>query len=188
MNSFSGESFKGINTGPTSFPKGEYESCRLLDCAFTGVNLAGFIFSECVFENCDLSNAMIKGTVFRDVAFKSCKMLGLRFDQCHTFLVSFSFENCVLDFSSFYGLKIKQTAFKACKLKDVDFTEADVSKSSFHQSDLYRAVFDRTNISQSDFRTAYNFSINPESNTMTRAKFSAGNLSGLLDKYMLDIK
>ncbi|WP_456376701.1 hypothetical protein [Lutibacter sp.] len=39
-----------------------------------------------------------------------------------------------------------------------------------------------------DFRTAFNYSINPEINCLERAKFSLQGLSGLLEKYNIDME
>lgn len=183
----SNTTFKGENFGATPLPGKEYENCTFIECSFANADLSRLIFSECVFEHCDLSLAKLKGATIRDIKFKHCKMLGLRFDECNTFLVSFGFENCTLNFSSFYQLKIRQTIFKHCKLESVDFTQADLTKSLFDDCDLLNATFDGTTLSQADLRSAVNFSIDPEKNTVTKARFSSHNLSGLLHKYKLDI-
>jgi fluoroquinolone resistance protein len=180
--------FKGESYLEHPLAKGEYEGCTFSACAFSGSDLSGIVFADCVFENCDLSMAKLRGTVFRDVVFKDCKMLGLRFDQCNTFLIAFRFEKCILNFGVFTGLRLKQTIFNECKLEDADFTQADLTKASFNHCDLSRALFDGSDLSQADFRTAYNFGIDPENNTMTRAKFLSSNLEGLLLKHKLDIK
>ena len=46
---------------------------------------------------------------------------------------------------------------------------------------------DRTNLSGADFSTAFNFDIDPEANTIKKAKFSSYGLQGLLTKYNLQI-
>jgi fluoroquinolone resistance protein len=135
-----------------------------------------------------LSNAKIDGTAFRQVVFKECKMLGLRFDLCNVFLLSFAFDHCQLNFSSFYLLKIKNTQFRACTLQEVDFSECDLSKSSFAESDLSGAIFDQTNLEQADFATAYHFNIIPEKNKILKAKFSKQNIEGLLSHYKIVIE
>lgn len=184
----SNATFRGENFNVSLLPGKEYENCTFIECSFANADLSRITFSECIFEHCDLSMAKLKGTNIRDVKFKHCKMLGLRFDECNTFLVSFRFENCTLNFSSFYQLKIKQTTFNSCKLESVDFTQADITKSLFDDCDLLNATFDGTNLSQADLRSAINFSIDPERNTLARARFSSHNLSGLLHKYKLDIR
>lgn len=76
----------------------------------------------------------------------------------------------------------------SCSLKQVDFAEADLSKALFKDCDLASASFMRTNLEQADFRTARNYSIDPELNKMKRARFSPSELAGLLHKYNLQIE
>jgi uncharacterized protein YjbI with pentapeptide repeats len=58
----------------------------------------------------------------------------------------------------------------------------------FDNCDLTGAVFDHTNIEKADFRTSYNYTIDPEINRIKKAKFSILGVSGLLDKYDIDIE
>jgi len=125
----------------------------------------------------------IKQTVFNDISFVGCKMLGLRFDLCNDFLLSFRFKGCTLDLSSFYGLVLKKTIFENCKLLEVDFVETDLTASTFDGCDLQRAIFDRSILERADFRAAYNFNIDPERNKVRKAKFSRDGVVGLLGKY-----
>ena len=93
-----------------------------------------------------------------------------------------------MNFSSFYKLKIKKTIFKACKLLEVEFTETDLSQAVFHNCDLSRAKFENTVLEGADFRTAHNFSIDPEMNRIKKARFSTAGIEGLLDKYGIVIE
>lgn len=179
--------FTGRNFREHPLLKGEYDSCTFSGCVFAEADLSAITFSECTFDECDLSMVKVRGTVFRDAVFNRCKLLGVRFDHCNTFLISFRFTSCILNFASFYQLKIKQTTFTECKLQDADFTQADVSKGVFRECDLQRAVFDGANLSHADFRTAYQYHIDPEQTILTKARFSQNNLAGLLNKYKLDI-
>ena len=114
-------------------------------------------------------------------------MLGLQYENCRDIGLSFSFENCILNHSSFYKLKIKNTSFINCQLHEVDFSECDITSSLFDNCDLSGAVFDNTNIEKADFRTSYNYSIDPEINRIRKAKFSTNGLGGLLGKYDIEI-
>lgn len=49
-------------------------------------------------------------------------------------------------------------------------------------------LFDNSNLESVDFRTANNFTIDPENNKMRKSKFSVMGANNLLDKYKLDIK
>jgi len=77
-------------------------------------------------------------------------------------------------------------SFDHCDLQEADFVEADLSKSLFIESDLNGAVFENTNLEKADFRTATNYSIDPEINRIKKARFSVPDVIGLLDK--LDIR
>jgi uncharacterized protein YjbI with pentapeptide repeats len=98
-----------------------------------------------------------------------------------------SFESCVLNLSSFYQIKGKKTKFAGCTLHEVDFTEADFSEASFDDCDLAGALFDQTNLSKSDFRSAFNYVIHPSINQIKRAKFSPDGLAGLLQGFGISI-
>jgi uncharacterized protein YjbI with pentapeptide repeats len=115
-------------------------------------------------------------------------MLGLRFDTCNEFGLSFSFYGCQLNHCSFYKTKIKKTIFKNSQLREIDFSEADLTSVVFDDCDLTQTVFDHTTLEKADFRTSFNYSIDPEINRIKKAKFSILGVSGLLDKYDIDIE
>lgn len=171
-----------------SLAKGEYENCIFNSCNFADADLSGFKFIDCIFDSSNLSLAKLSKTAFRDVKFKGCKMLGLRFDSCDEFGLSLSFDGCQLNHSSFYKTKIKKTVFKNSALQETDFAEADLTSAVFDNCNLVQAVFDRTTLEKADFRNSYNYSIDPETNRIKKAKFSISGVSGLLDKYDIDIE
>ena len=110
-------------------------------------------------------------------------MLGLRFDDCNGFGLSFSFDSCQLNHSSFFKTKIKKTLFKNAQLQETDFTESDLTSAVFDNCDLARTIFDHSILEKADFRTSYNYSIDPELNRVKKARFSILGVAGLLDKY-----
>jgi len=61
--------------------------------------------------------------------------------------------------------------------------EADLTNSVFTNCDLAGTVFENTILVKADFRTSYNYSINPETNKIKKAKFSILGVAGLLDRY-----
>ncbi|MFD1551393.1 pentapeptide repeat-containing protein [Putridiphycobacter roseus] len=180
------ETIKGDDFSSSALSQ-EYENCQFLNCDFTGVNLSNVKFITCEFEACNFTQTKWNNSSVQSCEFVACKMLGLDFSSLNPFLIRFSFENCQLNFSSFFGLKIKGTPFINCQLQEVDFSETDLSKASFAESDLKMATFDRTNLIETDFRTAINFSIDPTINKMKKAKFASNNLRGLLDTFSLKI-
>jgi len=114
--------------------------------------------------------------------------MGCDFTQCKDFLLSMTFVKCTLDYSVFHAKKIAKTPFTDCSVKEVDFAEADLTASVFSNCDMQRSIFQHTILEKVDFRTAYNFSIDPEQNRMKKAMFSASGIGGLLDKYQIIIE
>ena len=49
-------------------------------------------------------------------------------------------------------------------------------------------LFTDTIFEKKDFRTATSYSIDPEKNTIKKARFSLGGVAGLLDKYDIEIQ
>lgn len=168
-------------------PATEYEACEFLHCNFSKADLSDFRFVDCIFTDCDWSNARLAKTTLNDVRFTGCKALGLPFHDCNDGLFTVAFNHCNLSFSSFHGRTMKKTNFTACLLHEADFTEAVLTGSAFDGCDLQRAVFENTVLEKADFRTAFNFNIDPERNKLKKARFGNANLAGLLAKYDLDV-
>lgn len=167
--------------------KGEYEGCIFRGCDFSNSTLAEVRFRECEFLDCNLSLAKLVKTALADVTFRACKMLGLRFEDCNEFGLGLGFDDCTLNDSSFYKVKVKHTSFKDSQLREVDFTGSDLTGSVFDNCDLARAVFENTVVEEVDFRTSFNYSLDPERNRVKGAKFSLFGVIGLLDKYEIDV-
>jgi len=168
--------------------KGEYENCIFNNCNFTDFDLSEYQFIDCTFNDCNLSMVKTNKTAFRNTNFNNCKMLGVRFDTCNEIGLSFSFDSCQLNHSSFYKSKIKKSVFKNSQLKEIDFAETDLTGVVFDNCNLLQAVFDHTILEKTDFRTSYDYSIDPDINRIKKAKFSILGVSGLLDKYDIEIE
>lgn len=180
--------FKGKDFSDNDFQNKEYENCTFSNCTFTNTDLSGGIFVECYFIECDFSMPKTADTAFRNVNFNTCKLLGIRFEDCNKFLFEVYFNGCQLDLSSFYNMDLKQAAFKKCSLKEVDFTKCDLTGIMFSDCDLAGTVFENSILEESDFRTAVNYVFDPELNRIKHAKFSQSGISGLLHKYNIDIE
>lgn len=181
------KTYEKINYTETPLSAGEYENCQFTGCDFSNTNFSLIRFTDCVFSGCNLSLVKLGKTVLMETLFKDCKMLGLHFEHCSEFGLSFRFENCVLNHASFYIVKIKGTVFKNCELKEVDFTEADLSAVVFDNCNLEGTIFEHTVLEKADFSTAFNYSLDPASNNIKKAKFSIAGLHGLLSKYDIEI-
>ena len=184
---FVNKTYDRIDFKEDPLAKGDYEGCKFTSCDLSNTDLSEIKFIDCEFISCNVSLVKLSKTVFRDVQFVNCKMLGLLFYNGSEFGLSFSFDNCNLDHSSFYKTKIKKTVFKNSQLQEVDFTDCDLANSSFENCNLGKARFENTILEKVDFRTSYNYSINPEINRIKKAKFSLTQVTGLLDKYDIEI-
>ncbi|MPM49119.1 hypothetical protein SDC9_95847 [bioreactor metagenome] len=82
---------------------------------------------------------------------------------------------------------MKRTIFEDCILSEVDFSDAILAESSFLNCDLNGSIFNNTNLEKADFRTSFNYSIDPTVNRIKKAKFSIEGSKGLLDKFDIEI-
>ena len=165
----------------------EFENCIFRKCDLSKSMLANNTFIDCRFEACNLSVSKFNGSSLQNIEFLDCKILGVDFSQCKDFLFEVHFDNCVLDYAVFMGKKMAKTRFLKSLLKEVNFIQADLSSSRFDQTDLSGAVFNETNLTGVDFRSAFNYSIDPELNTIKKAHFSSDGLAGLLNSYQIII-
>jgi len=182
------EKFENIDFSQKTLPEAEYDNCQFVNCDFSNSDLFKVVFSECEFNRCNLSMAKLEKTAVKDIQFKECKLLGVHFETCDEFLFAVRFENCLMNLASFYKRKLKKTKFVNCSLQEADFAEADLGSSVFDNCDLAHAIFQQTNLEKADFRTSYNYSIDPELNKIKKAKFSIPSVTGLLDKYDIEIE
>jgi uncharacterized protein YjbI with pentapeptide repeats len=185
---FTETTYRGIDFSSAGIPAGAYEDCRFLNCVFTGCNLSSYRFSDCEFQDCDLSNTVVADTALQEVIFRNCKLLGIDFSESRLFRFKVNFVNCQLNWASFQALPMKGTRFENCQLIETDFTQTNLEDAVFDGANLAGAVFFRTNLTGADFRTADNFTIDPEENIMKKAQFLAHSLAGLLAKYQLRIE
>lgn len=188
MEVFEDKLFEQVDYSTQSFPKGEYEACRFINCNFQDADFSLVRFVDCDFQDCNLSMLKLGETVFNGIAFANCKMLGIHFENSSDLLFSVSFINCTLQFSSFYKRNLKQTKFNSCDLRSVDFTEADLQAAVFSKCDLADAKFESTNLENANLSTAFNFTIDPHLNKIKKAKFSLDGLPGLLRGYDITIE
>ncbi|MEQ1606038.1 MAG: pentapeptide repeat-containing protein [Pyrinomonadaceae bacterium] len=180
--------FDGLDLPEENLTDKEIESCEFLRCDFSKSDFSGTVFVDCVFRECNLSLVKLSEAALKTVDFSDCKLVGVDFGKCSDFLFTVSFQNCQLDYSSFFQKKLKSTRFADCSLKETDFTSADLTSAVFHNCDLLRASFVQTNLEKADFRTAFNYGLDPELNRVKGAKFSHAGIAGLLTKYQIVIQ
>jgi uncharacterized protein YjbI with pentapeptide repeats len=165
-----------------------YENCTFEACNFGGAFLDGLIFIDCTFIDCNLALAGVSNTGLQNIRFKSCKLSGVNFAKARDFLFEVHFEGCNLDNAVFYQKKNKKAWFNDCSMIETDLTAADLTEAKFNNCNLHRAFFSNTILKGADFRTSYNFTIDPDDNQIKKAMFSVHGLPGLLAKYDIKIQ
>lgn len=180
--------FENIDFTETSLATADYENCTFSICNFSSTDLSGFSFTECEFTGCNLSLTSMTNTMLKDIKFIDCKLVGVHFDKCKDLHFKVHFNSCILNLSSFYKMKLKNMNFQNSNLHEVDFVDCDLSNASFINCDMAGAVFENTILEKADFRTAYNYSIDPDQNRIKKAKFSIQGITGLLNKYDIQLE
>jgi len=177
------QTFTRIAAANAVFANRQFENCKFVNCDLSSANLGGILFIDCVFEDCNLSLANMSNAGLQNIRFKHCKLSGVNFTKSVDFLFELHFEGCILDNAVFFRKKNKKAIFKDCSMVETDLTEAELSDSKFDNCNLHCAFFSQTILTGADLSTSYNFIIDPDNNTIKKAKFSVHGLAGLLVKY-----
>ena len=82
---------------------------------------------------------------------------------------------------NFSDLKMKRTSFLGSKVKECYFNDTFLMEADFRETDLEGSIFHHADLSKADFRDAKNYSINPQSNTLKKARFSIPEALSLLN-------
>ncbi len=175
--------YNNITYGDEELNLKEFECCTFNHCDFSQCNFIGVAFINCIFNYCNFNNSRINHVALRTVSFNYCKMKEVNFAMCDKLIFEIAFKNCQLDFSKFYALKMKGTSFIDCSLIAVDFMATDLSESVFDYCDLYRSEFEKAIANKTDFRTSYNYTIDPAKTKLKKAQFSVEGVKGLLFKH-----
>ena len=176
--------FQGVSLDPGERVRGkQFESCRFEDCSFQQAEFYDCSFREASFEGCNLSVWRVTNSTFLDVGFRRSKLTGVDWTVARWSAVGAPvvFEDrCVLDLGVFVGLTLKRAQFRDCHAHDVDFSDADLSGCDFSGTDLQGARFHHTNLTKARFETAFSYTIDLGSNTVTDARFALPEAASLL--------
>lgn len=100
----------------------------------------------------------------------------------HAFTEERTFHN--IDFTHY---SLTKGEYEYCTFINCDFSNSDLADIIFIE-----CVFEGCNLSlarliMTAFRTSFNYSIDLEINRIKKAQFSLGGVTGLLDKYYIEI-
>jgi fluoroquinolone resistance protein len=170
----------------------ECTDCNFEGCSFLESSFERCKFTNCTFTACIMSAIKLTNTQLVDVQFKNCKLLSIDWTKASGFggtaAISVGFGGCILDYSSFYGLKLEGLQMTECVSHEVDFSESNLSKGNFQKTDFAGSIFQHTNLSQADFAGAFNYTIDPRSNTLKKAKFTLPEAISLLQSFDITLE
>ena len=178
--SLEGQTIKSEDFSKKSLENHTYISCSFDSCNFSESILRNTKFSSCTFVNCNLSLPILEGCRFQDAQFIECKIVGANFYKCDKTFFSLSFEKCLLQYCNFSDLNMKNASFNGSHLKETHFTNTTLTSADFTNTNLSGSIFHNCNLSKADFSTASNYDIDPQTNKITKAKFSLPEAVGLL--------
>jgi uncharacterized protein YjbI with pentapeptide repeats len=161
----------------------DFERATFINCDFTCCDFQAVAFIDCIFTNCNFNEAKINYVSLRNVVFNNCDFIDVNFAMVDKFLFEVGFNDCKLDYSKFYTLKLKATTFNNCSLIATDFMKTDLTEVVFNNCNLHKSVFIDTISNKANFKTSYNYTIDPSKNKLKKAVFSLEGLKGLLYKH-----
>ena len=82
---------------------------------------------------------------------------------------------------------MSEIKIQECKAHDVDFREADLSKTNLSKTDFHQSLFIHTNLTAADFSDAFNYNIDIRLNVVKKAKFSFPDAVNLLRHFEIEI-
>lgn len=161
--------------------------CTFESCDFTGSSLRNAKFENCSFRNCNIGLVKLDGCVFQQAKFIDCKIVGAEFYKCNKTFFSANFKDCNLHYCNFSDLNMKNATISG-KVKECHFTQTILTQAVFDDVDLAGTLFHKCDLSKADFTTAYNYSIDPLSNKIKKAKFSLPEAVNLLRMFDIIIE
>jgi len=167
-----GKKFESVSFAGRDLAGHTFEDCVFSSCHFIEVPLARVAFVSCAFRQSELSLVKIENTTLNSVRFEGCKLIGLNFADCNKFGFLPDFSDCLLDSSVFYSNCLKKGRFLECTIRNCDFIECDMREADFSDSTLESSTFQKCNLEKADFRSSSDYSIDPLTNRLSKARFT----------------
>lgn len=187
---FDSEQFQGLNLAENTIVDGKmFYGCTFKGCVLREVQFVACRFRDCRFEQCDLSLMHVESSSFADVHFTQCQVIGVNWADAEwpkfTLPKALNFHESAISYSTFFGINLQQCSIIGCVAKDVDFSEADLTRAICTHTDFAESRFLHTNLTEANFNDAKNYAVNANANVLKKTKFSLPEAMSLL--YSLDI-
>ena len=183
--------FRGLDLSRQEVVGQQYEQCRFTNCNFAEAQLKACNFYDCEFRSCDLSLIKVMDCDFSSTLIEDSKAIGVNWAEIRRPAVRVycpvEFIRCNINYSSFMSLDLREIQIIGCEAKDVNFSEANLSKSNLSDSDFAGSIFNKTNLCCADFTHAVNYYIDIYHNPIKGAKFSIPEAISLLGSLEVEI-
>jgi len=179
-------SFEGRDYSKRELKNREFAEVKFIKMNFEETHFNTVRFENCSFIACNLSLVKLKSCRFIDCRFDSCKIIGVNFMEADGSPVV-KFNECKINYCIFYGMDIRRIGIINCEAREVNFENSDMTKASLRGSDLLDSIFRNTNLTGADLSQAVNYNINPEFNTIRKARFSMPEVMTLLQCFNIEI-
>jgi len=182
---FDSEHFQNLNMAEQTIIEGKiFDGCHFTNCVLREVRFVACRFRDCHFEACDLSLMEVDGSSFADTHFVRCQVIGVNWANADwpkfTLPKPVSFRECAISYSTFFGISLQQSDFVDCVAKDVDFSEANLTKAKCTGTNFAESRFLHTDLTEADFNDAKNYAINANDNILKKTRFALPEAMSLL--------
>lgn len=184
---FQDRQFSPENPLPEDLFETSFSNCIIKNIDFSGREMQGSEWDSCEFFECNLSNPLIAESSFDSCEFTHCKLLGISFYECRQLRFDFYFSECQLIQCNFSELNMQKSRFLGCDIADCSFQEANLTGSSFEDSRFRECIFHHSKLQRCSFKNASGYCIDPSTNQVKGAKFSAPEVLNLLQGFGIEI-
>ena len=149
-------------------------------CDFSSSNWTNARFSNCRFKNCNIALVNVAGCRLEEITFEESKVTGVDFFKCEKHFFSIQLLKCRVQTCNFTDLEMKRASFQSSQLREAYFSNTNLQSANFSDTDLLGTLFHNANLEGANFQGARNYSIDPRTNRIKKAKFSLPEAVSLL--------
>lgn len=157
-----------------------FRNCRFDGCDFTQAYLNNSKCIDCTWIRCNMSLVRWDGCRLQGARFEECKIVGANFSKCDPLFFAVGFKKCLLETCNFSDIDLKGTSFAGSTLRETHFSQVKLAHADFHDCTFKGGLFHHTDLTGANFLNASNFSIDPTTNILKKARFSKEEAIALL--------
>jgi uncharacterized protein YjbI with pentapeptide repeats len=149
--------YDGVHFDQLSLDEPQAASSRFIECAFTGVSLAGGRLQRARFTDVLMRDVRLVATRLAETQWTDAAVVASMAAGAEAFgaeLRRVTFRGCKLDSVNFRGAALTEVTFDNCDLRDVDFAGATLTRAAFPNSRLARIDLTRASMDATDLRGA----------------------------------